>query len=77
VSHPKAALTPIGRLILVRRIAQGRPAAHVAAEMGVSRATAYKWWRPYVHEGKSGLHRPECTTAAEAAANPDQSGTTD
>jgi transposase InsO family protein len=56
VSHPKAVLTPVGRLILVRRIAQGRPAAHVAAEMGVSRATAYKWWRRYVHEGEAGLH---------------------
>jgi transposase InsO family protein len=55
VSHPKAALTPVGRLILVRRIAQGRPAAHVAAEMGVSRATAYKWWRRYVNEGETGL----------------------
>ncbi len=56
MSHPKAVLTPVGRLILVRRIAQGRPAAHVAAEMGVSRATAYKWWRRYVHEGEVGLH---------------------
>jgi transposase InsO family protein len=55
VSHPKAVLTPVGRLILVRRIAQGRPAAHVAGEMGVSRATAYKWWHRYVHEGDAGL----------------------
>lgn len=54
--HPKAALTPIGRLTLVERIAQGRPAAHVASEMGVSRATAYKWWHRYVHEGEAGLH---------------------
>ena len=56
MSHAKAVLTPDGRLILVRRIAQGRPAAHVAAEMGVSRATAYKWWHRYVHEGEAGLH---------------------
>jgi transposase InsO family protein len=55
VSHPKAVLTPIGRLILVGRIAQGRPAAHVAGEMGVSRATAYKWWRRFVAEGEVGL----------------------
>jgi transposase InsO family protein len=55
VSHPKAVLTPIGRLILVGRIAQGRPAAHVAGEMGVSRATAYKWWHRYVNEGEVGL----------------------
>lgn len=55
MSHPKAVLTPVGRLILVRRIAQGRPAAHVASEMGVSRATAYKWWHRYVEEGDAGL----------------------
>jgi hypothetical protein len=33
VSHPKAALTPVGRLILIPRIAQGRPWPHVAGEM--------------------------------------------
>lgn len=55
MSHPRAALTPSGRLILVRRMAQGRPAAHVAAEMGVSRATAYKWWQRFVDEGTAGL----------------------
>ena len=56
MSHPKAVLTPIGRLTLVDRIAHGRPAAHVASEMGVSRATAYKWWHRYVQEGEAGLH---------------------
>ena len=56
MSHPKAVLTPVGRLILVERIAQGRPATHVASEMGISRATAYKWWRRYVQEGEPGLH---------------------
>jgi leucine-zipper of insertion element IS481/Domain of unknown function (DUF6458) len=55
VSHPRAALTPNGRLILVHRMAQGRPAAHVAAEMGISRATAYKWWLRFVVEGVAGL----------------------
>lgn len=32
-------------MMLVERIASGRPIAHVAAEMGVSRKTATKWWR--------------------------------
>jgi transposase InsO family protein len=36
-------------------MAQGRPAAHVAAEMGISRATAYKWWLRFVEEGSAGL----------------------
>ena len=65
MSHPKAALTPVGRLILVQRIALGRSAAHVADEMGISRATAYKWWRRYAEEGEAGLvdrsSRPRCS----------------
>ncbi|MGV7636417.1 helix-turn-helix domain-containing protein [Tsukamurella tyrosinosolvens] len=32
---------------MVERIAAGRPVAHVAAEMGVSRTTAWRWWRRY------------------------------
>ena len=38
--HGNARLTLWGRHELVRRIAGGRPIAHVAAEMGVSRPTA-------------------------------------
>ena len=45
--HRNARLTVWGRQELVRRVYAGRPAAHVAAEMGVSRATAYKWLRRF------------------------------
>jgi transposase InsO family protein len=55
VSHANAPMNPPGRLMMVRRIAAGRPVAHVAAEMGVSRTTAWKWWRRYLAEGASGL----------------------
>jgi transposase InsO family protein len=40
---------------MVMRVESGRPVAHVAAEMGVSRPTAYKWWRRWQHDGVSGL----------------------
>ena len=53
--HAKPRLSPWSRLLLVQRVAAGRPAAHVAAEMGVSRATAYKWLARYRTEGTSGL----------------------
>jgi transposase-like protein len=42
-------------MIMIERIASGRPIAHVAAEMGVSRKTADKWWRRWLTEGETGL----------------------
>lgn len=53
--HANARLTPIGRLTLCLRIEAGRPVAHVAPEMGVSRATGYKWWKRFCQEGVEGL----------------------
>jgi transposase-like protein len=48
-------MTPRGRMIMIERIASGRPVAHVAAEMGVSRKTADKWWRRWLAEGETAL----------------------
>src|SRR5687768_5421200 len=53
--HGNARLTPLGRFTLVYRIESGRPVADVAEEMGVSRPTAYKWWRRWQEEGIDGL----------------------
>lgn len=53
--HRNAPLTVEGRRRLVRRVGAGRPIAHVAAEMQVSRATASKWWHRWVAEGEGGL----------------------
>lgn len=53
--NAKPRLSPWSRLQLVQRVLAGRPAAHVAAEMGVSRATAYKWLARYRAEGSAGL----------------------
>ncbi|MFD7475820.1 helix-turn-helix domain-containing protein, partial [Streptomyces sp. NPDC059837] len=65
MSHRNARLTVFGRLMLVERVVSGRPVAHVAAEMGISRATAHKWMRRWRTEGQAGLHdrssRPRTT----------------
>ncbi len=58
--YANAKLTPAGRRLLVERIAQGRPAAHVAAEMGVARQTAARWWRRWLAEGEDGLRDRSC-----------------
>lgn len=55
MSHGNARLTPAGRLILVQRIQSGRAVAHVAAEMGISRTTAWRWWRRFREQGNAGL----------------------
>jgi transposase len=53
--HANARLTPVGRLTMVMRVEAGRPVAHVAAEMGISRPTAYKWWHRWNELGVAGL----------------------
>ncbi|MFB6565567.1 IS481 family transposase, partial [Streptomyces sp. NPDC056400] len=55
MSHRNARLTVHGRRILVERVLAGRPVAHVAAEMGISRPTAHKWVRRWRAEGEAGL----------------------
>ncbi len=55
MSHVNARLTPAGRLIMIQRIQSGRAVAHVAAEMGISRTTAWRWWRRFREHGPAGL----------------------
>jgi len=55
LSHRNARLTPNGRRILVDRILSGRPVAHVAKELGVSRQCAHRWLARYRDEGPAGL----------------------
>jgi transposase InsO family protein len=71
VAHANARLTPAGRRILCQRIISGRPIAHVAAELGISRTCAYRWWGRYRQAGLAGLvdrpsrahHHPRRTPA--------------
>jgi transposase len=72
--HRNAPLSLEGRRRLVeRRLA--RPIAHVAAEMGISRACASKWVNRYRQDGELGLlarssapHRRPTAISAEAVA---------
>jgi transposase InsO family protein len=55
MAHRNAPLTPTGRRLLCREIERGRPIAHVAAEMHISRQRASVWWQRYVAFGEAGL----------------------
>jgi transposase InsO family protein len=56
VAHRRAALTPLGRRILVERVlVHGWTQAAVADGAGVSRATVSKWVKRYREEGLPGL----------------------
>jgi len=50
-----ARLTVHGRQLLVDRVSSGRPVAHVANEIGVSRQCAHRWLARYAAEGEAGL----------------------
>src|SRR5262245_10737725 len=56
VTHANARLTPHGRRLLVERVlTEGRPVAHVAKELGVSRQCAHRWVARFRAEGLAGL----------------------
>lgn len=76
MSHANARLTVHGRALLVERVVAGRPVAHVAKELGVSRQCAHRWVRRFRSEGQAGLQDrssrprtvPRRTSAASEAA---------
>jgi transposase InsO family protein len=55
VAHANARTTVYARQLMVDRYLAGWPAARVAEQLGVSRATVYKWVRRYLTEGPDGL----------------------
>lgn len=56
MTHANARLTPYDRRLLVERvITHGRPVAHVAKELGVSRQCAHRWVARFRAEGPAGL----------------------
>ncbi len=73
MGHANARLTVHGRALLVRRVrGEGRPVAHVAKELGVSRQCAHRWVARFDAEGAVGLldrsSRPRSCPARTAAA---------
>jgi transposase len=69
VSHRNAPLSYEGRLRLVQRCKR-RPIAHVAAEMGISRACASKWVNRYRRHGEIGLRDRSSTPHSSPNATP-------
>ncbi len=55
MAHANARTNLFARRLIVERVAAGWPAAHVAEQLGVSRATIYKWLRRYAEAGEAGL----------------------
>jgi transposase InsO family protein len=55
VAHRNARLTLHARRLLVARVTAGWPPARVAEQLGISRATVYKWVHRYRDEGDAGL----------------------
>jgi transposase InsO family protein len=72
MSHRNARLTPTGRRIIIERVLSGRPVAHVAKEMGISRTCAHRWLKRYQDAGWAGLEdrssRPQSCPHATSAA---------
>lgn len=55
MAHANARTNVFARRLMVERVAAGWPPAHVAEQLGVSRATVYKWLRRYAQAGDAGL----------------------
>ncbi|MFC8246502.1 helix-turn-helix domain-containing protein [Streptomyces chartreusis] len=71
MTHRNATLTVEGRRRLVERC-RTRPIAHVAAEMGVSRACASKWVNRYRSHGELGLEDRSSTPHHQPTATPSE-----
>lgn len=56
MAHANARLNAHGRRLLVERVLEhGRPVAHVAKELGISRQCAHRWINRYKQAGEAGL----------------------
>ena len=53
--HANARTNLFARRLIVERVAAGWPPAHVAEQLGISRATVYKWLRRHAEGGDAAL----------------------
>ena len=53
--HANVRTSVFARRLMVERVAAGWPSAHVADQLGVSRATVHKWLRRYAEGGDAAL----------------------
>ena len=60
MAHANARTNVFARKLMIERVAAGWPAAHVAEQLGVSRATVYKWLRRFDEAGEAGLADRSC-----------------
>lgn len=71
MSHANARTNVFARRLIVERVAAGWPPAQVAEQLGISRATVYKWLRRYDEGGDAALSdrssRPIRTPARTSA----------
>jgi transposase InsO family protein len=72
MAHASARLTPLGRRLLVDRIASGWTITGAARAVGISRQTGSKWWRRYGREGGPGLHDRSSAAHHQPRAQPDE-----
>jgi transposase InsO family protein len=74
--HQNAKTTPRGRLLMIRRLAEGWTVAAVAAAAGVTAKTVVKWRDRHAKEGAAGLadrsSRPHHSPTRLAAADEDE-----
>lgn len=55
MAHGNARTNLFARRLIVERVAAGWPAAHVAEQLGVSRATVHEWVRRNAEGGDAAL----------------------
>ncbi len=55
MAHANARTNLFARRLIIERVAAGWPAAHVAEQLGVSRATVHKWLRRHAEGGDAAL----------------------